>query len=709
MRHSWLILLFGLLSSFILAQKADLTQAKSLMESNQFQRALALYESNPDASDKATLLNKATCYIETNQTTKAEAIISSLLKKKSSDTDVLLAKAYLLQSRHDFKESIAIYKTVLKKTKPTHRRLHKIRSQIKRCRQAMKVKSITEIAFVENLGDVVNTFYDDFGAVASPTIEGRFYFSSNRLTSEHSTQVSSHRDVFIAHSENGILTDVNRFGPLVNTSGDESILDFSPNGSQLLFYQKAKQSSQPTIRLKQFDPDDTTQSTSIEFNSKIKGNRGDNYIQIHSDTTFLYSSQRIEGKGGYDIYILVYKNGHWHEPVNVGDRINSNVDEICPYLTSDGKQLFFSSNRKESIGGYDIFYSTYDEQKQQWNSPKNIGLPINSIKDDLYFKVDVDGNAASFSSNRPGTFGGLDLYVAYLKTKNRHQIESDGIIPFLKDHQHKNLLYSKSASNFSTDTFDSVTDTAPTESFQLKPLFFDNKDQVVYGRQSDYIEQVIRFLKFNPNYVLDIQSHITNEGESPFELYSSIKRTEELVSILLKQGIPRHRILVKGFGNYFPINPTFSTNRINAAEQMGNRIHLFLKPMDSVQSIEFIESKTSKSIKSKQYTDYLESLDGLSFSIQIAVTKQLYNNPAINTFLEAKIEKLDDQLSYTVGTYNTFVEATEALTVMDVSNFQQLSIIAYLNGQRMPIENLSNYINSYPDLEDYIKYQDSKQ
>lgn len=709
LKLNWVILLFALQCQSMVAQKSDLSQAEAFMKSQQFQRALTIYETLSPSTNKKTLLNKANCYIETNQSEKAQAIIDPLLAKKSSDIDVLLTKAYLLQSRHEFKAAIDIYKTIIKKTKSKHSRLSEIRAQIKRCREAMKVKSITGIAFVENLGDVVNTFYDDYGAVHSPTITGRFYFSSNRLSGNANMQTSSQHDMFIAKSENGILNDVSRFDDILNTQGEESILDISSDGAQLLFYQKLTKIAEPTIRLKQFDADNNTQSAPIEFKSKIKGNRGDNFIQIHSDTSFIYSSRRIEGKGAYDIYIVSYTDGHWHEPVNLGDDINTIADEICPYLTTDGRQLFFSSNRKESIGGYDIFYSDYNKLQQRWETPKNIGFPINSIKNDLYFKVDVEGNSASFSSDRIGSLGGLDLYVAYLKNKNNHQTEADGVIPFLRDHQLKNLLYTSQKGDSSSSSIDDIANNSPAETFQIKPLFFDGKDQILYGRQLDYVEQVIRFLKTNPSYVVELQSHTIDEGESTFELYSSIKRTEELVNFLIGHDIPNDRIRIKGFGNYFPINPSFSINRINAATQMGKRIHLFLKPLDSIYTVELIESKTSKSIKSQQYNEYIESVKGLSFAIQIAATKQLYNNPAISRFQQAKIEKLNDLLTYTVGTYKTFAEASEALTVLDVSNFQQLDIVAYLNGQRMTTENLSKYMNSYPDLENYIKHQDSKE
>lgn len=695
------------MSPYLMAQQAELRQAKLLMDSNQFQRALAIYESNPKASDKETLLNKATCYIETNQGHKAQDIINTVLKKKSSDINALMTQAYLLQSQHDFKKAISIYKTILKKTKSKHRRVTDIRSQIKRCREAMKLKTVTEIAFVENLGDVVNTFHDDYGAVTSPTINGRFYFSSNRLSGEKNKQTSN-SDVFVAQSENGILTDVSRFGSIINTAGDEAIVDLSSDGSQLLFYQKATQTTEPTIQLKQFDPDNATPSTPVTFNSKIKGNRGDNYIQIHSDTTFLYSSQRIEGMGGYDIYIMTYKDGHWHEPVNLGQSINTHVDEICPYLSSDGQQLFFSSNRMESIGGFDVFYSEYNAQNKQWNSPKNIGFPINSMKDDIYFKVDPDGNSASFSSNRIGTLGGLDLYVAYLKTKNKHQISSDGVIPFLKDHQEKNRLYSSSLNDSFTGNTSMATIASPTATFQIKPLFFDSKDQVVYGRQTDYVEQVIRFLNINPNYTIELQSHTANEGESTFELYSSIKRTEKLVDVLLENGISNHRIAVKGFGNAYPINPKFSANRINAAEQMGKRIHLFFRPTDSVHTVDFEESKTSKSIISQDYKAYLEMLNDISFSIQVAETQQLYNNSEINTFRHAKVEKIKNVLTYSIGVFKTFAQAKEALSGMDQSKFQQLKIIAYVNGTRMSPENVTSKMKNNQDLEEYFKYLNAK-
>lgn len=120
-------------------------------------------------------------------------------------------------------------------------------------------------------------------------------------------------------------------------------------------------------------------------------------LAISSDgTTLIISSDRPGGFGGMDLYRVVkFGNGDYSEPVNLGAIINSEQDEVAPYFLADGKTLFFSSNRSESIGGYDIFRCDWEEGN--WKNPENIGYPLNSFGDDLQLSVSPRGGVCYFS------------------------------------------------------------------------------------------------------------------------------------------------------------------------------------------------------------------------------------------------------------------------------------------------------------------------
>lgn len=139
----------------------------------------------------------------------------------------------------------------------------------------------------------------------------------------------------------------------------------------------------------------------------------DSQPTISSDGKTLYfASNRPGGKGGIDIYMTQKMvNGEWGAAINLGDSINTQYDEKSPFIHSDSQTLYFSSNGHPGIGAYDIFYARGDG-KGAWKTPINIGKPINTEGDDVGFFVSTDAETAFFCSNAPlpGRVGGYDVY-----------------------------------------------------------------------------------------------------------------------------------------------------------------------------------------------------------------------------------------------------------------------------------------------------------
>ena len=103
-------------------------------------------------------------------------------------------------------------------------------------------------------------------------------------------------------------------------------------------------------------------------------------------TLIYYSSYGVDGANGKDLFLMrKLPNNTWTDPINLGDLINTSGDEDFPYVTSDGQILYFCSTKHGSMGGYDIYKSTWNERKGKWNAPVNMGAPINSPFDDLFF------------------------------------------------------------------------------------------------------------------------------------------------------------------------------------------------------------------------------------------------------------------------------------------------------------------------------------
>lgn len=124
---------------------------------------------------------------------------------------------------------------------------------------------------------------------------------------------------------------------------------------------------------------------------------------LGDDEVLFFSSNRPGGEGQMDIwYSKINKDGSYGKPVNAGKKVNSIEDEITPFYCTPCNELFFSSTWHKGLGGFDIFKSVYKENT--FEDPKNLGLPINSNYNDIYFSINSKKTQAFISSNRLGSY-----------------------------------------------------------------------------------------------------------------------------------------------------------------------------------------------------------------------------------------------------------------------------------------------------------------
>ncbi len=137
----------------------------------------------------------------------------------------------------------------------------------------------------------------------------------------------------------------------------------------------------------------------------------ESHLTISPNGNLMYFvSDRPGGFGGRDIYeCKKLSNGTWSEPVNMGPRINSPYDEDSPFISVDNKYFYFATNGNRSMGGFDIMYALKNEDGS-WEDPLNVGYPLNTCGDDLYYTSTIDGYLGFFTSNRLGGLGEKDIY-----------------------------------------------------------------------------------------------------------------------------------------------------------------------------------------------------------------------------------------------------------------------------------------------------------
>lgn len=142
----------------------------------------------------------------------------------------------------------------------------------------------------------------------------------------------------------------------------------------------------------------------------------------------LYFAALNDSRGDYDIYrVTKLTDTTWSRPENLGDVINTPFDENFPYIHSDGTTLYFSSKGHYSMGGYDIYKSSWDWEKQTWSEPENLDFPVNSPYDDFLFVPSPNNKLALFSSNRYCTGNEYTVYKidpghSYVEIENHQEI-----------------------------------------------------------------------------------------------------------------------------------------------------------------------------------------------------------------------------------------------------------------------------------------------
>lgn len=200
------------------------------------------------------------------------------------------------------------------------------------------------------------------------------------------------------------------FSRIINTKDNEGQVSFSPDEKTMYFTRSSRENSKNYKLYKTILVDDTSGNWTDELELAISN---DDYSienpHVTSDGKQLYFSSNMPGSiGGYDIYVSnIRKDGSIEQPKNLGPSINTEKDEKFPHTSSDEKKLFFSSKGHQTLGGFDIFVSSLSNNT--FKSPRNLGVDVNSPKDEIAF-VFVNNDDGFFSSNKIDGEGSFDIY-----------------------------------------------------------------------------------------------------------------------------------------------------------------------------------------------------------------------------------------------------------------------------------------------------------
>jgi outer membrane protein OmpA-like peptidoglycan-associated protein/tetratricopeptide (TPR) repeat protein len=460
---------------------------------------------------------------------------------------------------------------------------------------------------VENLD--INSEYSDFGGTLN---DGKLYITSARDATgkTYGWNAEPFLDIFVASKNNeGGYGVPEKLEGKVNTSFHEGLVAFSPDGKTMYF-------SRESFFEKEYVKDSITKNKmgSIHlYKATSLGEKWDNIEALNITTDYsaknpsvskdgktLYFAANIPGGYGlFDIYKApINEDGSVGEPVNLGQKVNTEGQEMFPFIGDDGT-LYFSSNGHLGLGGLDVFFTKEIDGKL---APiRNVGIPINSNSDDFAFRVDDTTGEGFISSNRPGGVGSDDIYrtmkleplcdvlviatvvddktgepvtgamvTLYDDQGNKivsKNTNSEGIAEFIvecdkdselevvmNDFESQKLMLKGTQEKevnvkISLSPIDKIIE---VDRIVLNPIYFEFDKSNITSKAAFELDKLVQIMTKYPDMVINATSHTDSRGSDSYNLGLSDRRAKTTVQYVISKGIDKSRISGAGKGETEP-------------------------------------------------------------------------------------------------------------------------------------------------------------
>jgi len=554
----------------------------------------------------------ALCYINTYSYDSALQYLLPAKKAGIKDPmlDYYLGLAYHANAKID--EAIASLQTYKQSLKPSDKELlDETDKYLTYCNHAKTLMASPVKMTISNLGNTINSKYPDYNPAISVD-ESTIIYTSRRANSTGGliSEMDGHyfEDIYMSNknTENNAWGASIQIDQTINTTSHDACVGLSSEGQTMIIY-KADGGGD----LYYSSLSGANWGKPMSFGKAINTDAWEACGNFSADGNYLFFvSNKKGGFGGTDIYYSVKNaSGIWSTPTNMGPEINTKEDEFSPYLHADNKTFYFSSQAHTSMGGFDIFQSTIDLSTQPISlksKPENLGYPINTVGDEIYFVWSADNKRAYFSSAREGGYGDKDLYmlerpaakaalvllkgtISDCKTKEFIQanitvtdIESGKPIgkyvsnsstgkyivtlPAGKNYsitvEAKGYLFNSKNINIpKLEEFKEIDDVICLDKIDigttivLNNVFFDVNKATLRKESETELDKLFDILSKNPKIKIEVAGHTDSDGETASNLTLSDARAHAVKDYLIAKGISADRIIYVGHGEGKPVAP----------------------------------------------------------------------------------------------------------------------------------------------------------
>jgi outer membrane protein OmpA-like peptidoglycan-associated protein len=687
------------------------TDALALFNASKYRQAYDLLQQYQyqKSTDKDVIRALGISAFHANKMTVAKQMLLLLADNtdKKVDPSVFLYLGKTLHEEQDFKGAVKAYKEYLRRAKDNDPLRKTIISDVKRCAAGMKIVLQPELALVENLGENINSVHDEFAPLQSPNFEEKVYFSASREDVEGGLRNEEGKvdlknghynsDIYSTTFENGDWAPPAHLeNSLIITPRNEVLMDFTNSGKALFFFRGLTQYS-GEVMVDTFKGENELRTLPPRFICPMIPEDGDVSFQLFNDSMLIFSSRRSGGMGGLDLYYSVYTNGYWIPAKNFGPNVNSPYDETTPFLAKDGRTLYFSSNSTASMGGFDVFKSTFNDDSLRFEKARNLGKPINSASDDTHFRLTPDGMRGYYCSNRKEGFGERDIYTSIFKAFQKEQTLQNPIAFHLVQDKSEALAN------------DASTQAVKILQYSFSPIFYDTDDDLLRGANLTQVKYLLELIKKFPNLKVILTANCNDGEKLPFDLYFTVKRTEKIAKYLIDNGLQNENIVIKSVGAQYPIAVTYIENNPNpAGEKINRRIDVAIANQTTEPlKVTYDEPVVSQFMINKAGDKIKKHAKGLSYKVQVLATKRLFDNDVLSKSGDAMLEAsgTEGMYQYTVGLYTDFASADKMRKELQKENLKDAFVVPYIDGMRVMGEEAKRYTSKFSDLMNYLAYR----